>query len=302
MSFIIPCYKEPLEQFTMAVDSVIKQTYKNLEIILILDNPQNEELAAKAKEYVTLDERVRFYQNGKNLGLVGTLNKAIRLASGELIARLDSDDYAKPERIATQVQFFPEYDIVSSNFAFMNADNEIVRHRKFPIEDGEIKEHLINIEDCMYHVTWLLKKSVYYQLGFYRDIGPFEDYDFLLRAAKRNFKMYNIPDELTLYRISVGGISSTNNVRQHLGSEYLRANYADIEGITKEDIANYLVSPIGKEHAQAYKTFYKYKEKIMQSRGRCQYYFRLLCYGTYLAFINYYGRKKILAFARMMKF
>lgn len=302
VSFIIPCYKESLEQFTMAIDSALKQTYKNLEIIIILDNPENTELETKAKEYVRLDSRVHFYKNEKNLGLVKTLNLAIGFAKGELIARLDSDDYAKPERIATQIQFFPEYDIVSSNFAFINTDNNIVRHRKFPSKDEQIKEHLINIEDCMYHVTWLLKKNVYNQLNFYRDIGPFEDYDFLLRAVKRNFRMYNVPKELTFYRINKNGISNTNNVRQHLGSEYLRSNYTDIENISKDDIENYLASSVGKKHAQAYQDFYKYKAKIMQSKGRWQYYFRLLFYGTCLAFTNYYGRKKVRAFIQMIKF
>lgn len=298
VSFIIPCYKEPLWQFKMAIDSVINQTYKKLEIIIILDNPLNIELEKAAKEYVKQDGRIVFYKNENNLGLVGTLNKAIKLAQGELIARLDSDDYAKPERITEQLKYFPKYDIVSSDFAFINADNHVVRHRKFPNLDKNIKNHLINIEDCMYHVTWLVKKEVFYQLGFYRDIGPFEDYDFLLRACRMQLKLYNFPNELTMYRISVNGISSSNNIRQHLGSEYLREHYLNIENITRQDIDNYLASETGKRHAEEYKNFYKYKEKIMASKSKAIYYIRLLLYGGYLTVTNYYGRKKFLIMVR----
>lgn len=284
----------------MAIDSVIRQTYKKLEIIIVLDNPMNMELEKAAKEYANKDNRIVFYKNDYNLGLVGTLNKAIKLSHGEFIARLDSDDYAKPKRITEQLKYVPEYDIVSSNFAFMNSENNIVRHRVFPNNDKDVKRHLINIEDCMYHVTWLAKKSIFYELGFYRDVGPFEDYDFLLRAASKGYRLYNIPKELTYYRISMNGISNTNNVCQHLGSEYLREHYPNIDNITKSDIDNYIVSDVGKKHAEEYRFFFNYKVKIVASSSRLAYYSNLLIYGSYLVLSNYYGRKKLWGLFRSM--
>ena len=293
VSVIMPCYNEKKEHFIEAIESILKQTYKNLELMIILDNPENDLLKEIALEFTDFDDRVKFYINDKNLGLVGTLNRGVSLASGDIIVRLDSDDIAKSNRIEEQIKYIDKYDIVSSNFAFISNFGVVIRHRKFPSDCNEIEIYLKTRADCMYHTTWMLKKSIYYKLGLYRNIGPFEDYDFLLRALSRKLKLYNHKMELNYVRINPIGISYNNKVLQHLGSEYLRENYYRINSIEENDIKNYINSELGKKRANEYIKFYKITTKVYSSKNLFIYYFRLILYGPYLAVTNYYGRKKV---------
>ena len=294
VSVIMPCYREPLEYFRAAVESVLQQTYKSIELVLILDDPANTELRKSGERYAKTDARVHFYINEKNLKLTATLNKGIKLTNGDIIARLDADDIALPARIEKQMAYVDEYDLISTNFAFINSKGTIIRHRVFPTEDAAIKYYLTNIADCMYHTTWLGKKSTFLALNGYREIGPFEDYDFLLRAVKKNLKLYNLHEELTYYRMNTEGISFNNRVRQHLGSEFVREHHDQIETIGVSDIDDYLASSTGKKHADAYRSFCSVKNKIISANNTGEYIKRLLLYGPYLSIFNYYGRKFLL--------
>lgn len=247
----------------------------------------------QARKYATLDKRIKFYVNNSNLGLVGTLNYGIKLANGSIIARFDSDDIAHEQRIEEQLKYINEYDVISTNFAFISSQGNIIRHRVFPSSEKDVKKYLLKNADCMYHTTWLIKKVVYEKLGFYRNIGPFEDYDFLLRALKQGFRLINLERELNYVRINPIGISYTNKVLQHLGSEYLRNNFNKINDIKKIDIENYLNSATGKEHSKEYMKFCKITSNIYSSKNIVEFYIKLLLLGPYLVFFNYYGRRKI---------
>ena len=191
-----------------------------------------------------------------------------------------------------------EYDLISTNFAFINDQGNIVRHRHFPTQDKDIKRHLKNVADCMYHTTWLGKKRTFTCLGGYRDIGPFEDYDLLLRAVKKDMKLFNLHKELTYYRINTAGISYNNRIRQHLGSEYIRNHWESVDDITKKDIDMYLASDVGIEHAKAYKEFCSVKQRFLFPGSTVDYLKILLFYAPYLSIFNYYGRKIWLDFFR----
>ena len=293
VSFIIPCYRESEIQFRQSIDSVLAQTYTNLDVVIILDDPNSMELKSLGIQYSKQDERIRFFVNEQNLKLTNTLNKGLQLAKGDIIARLDSDDIASPQRIEKQMQYIDEYDLISSNFALINEDGNIIQHRKFPETDKDIKEFMLNSMDCMFHTTWLGKKSLFTQLNGYRNIGPFEDYDFLLRGINVGARYYNVQDELTQYRINLQGISQTNKALQHLGSEYLRTNIKKIEKIDAGEIEEYLNSPLGKKHLKSFDTYCNIKNKIFNAKSTRELYFLALLECPKLLF-NYYGRKKIL--------
>ena len=294
VTVIMPCFNEPESYLRCAADSILSQTYKSLELLIILDNPSNEKLKKIGGELEENDSRVTFVINPKNLKLTKTLNRGLCLAKGDIIARLDSDDIALPTRIERQMELIDKYDLISTNFAFINEDGNIIRHRSFPSESEEINNFLVHNADCMYHTTWLGKKSLFKDLGGYREIGPFEDYDFLLRAMLQGKKLYNCKEELNLYRVNHNGISYQHKLLQHLGSEYIRENYRNINQIEKSDIDTYISSFIGIKHAEQYKKFCRFTSKFYSSSNILQYYAQLLIYGPYLALFNYYGRRKLL--------
>lgn len=292
VSFLIPCYREKEEHFKKAIDSVLNQTYPYLDIIIILDDPTNDLLFQLGREYASQDSRVRFLVNEKNLKLVNTLNKGIQLAKGKIIARLDSDDIAYPTRIEEQLKYIDQYDLISTNFAFINEDGDTIQHRKYPEDDASIKKYMVNVMDSMFHTTWLGKKCLFEKLNGYRNIGPFEDYDFLLRGIVHGAKYYNVQQELTAYRVNLQGISQTNKALQHLGSEYIRENYKRIDSITNKDIECYMNSPLGKQHIEEFEKYCKIKSDIFASSSTKSFYMNTMKKAIHL-FGNYYGRKKI---------
>lgn len=77
VSILLPLYNESVEYATLAIDSLCNQTYTELEIILLLDNPQNKRLLSLLKEYTQRDNRIVLYINEKNMGLPTTLNFGI---------------------------------------------------------------------------------------------------------------------------------------------------------------------------------------------------------------------------------
>ncbi|MGL4742033.1 MAG: glycosyltransferase, partial [Sarcina sp.] len=89
VSVIMGVYNEKISWVKETINSILEQTYKNIELIVILDNPENQELKIFLDSY---KDKIKFEVNDKNLGLVKTLNRAIDLANGEYIARIDADD------------------------------------------------------------------------------------------------------------------------------------------------------------------------------------------------------------------
>lgn len=216
ISVILPVYNEPLHYLSESLGSITHQTYKNLEIIVIVDNPDNEQVINFISEAAKLDSRIRLIVNEENIGLTKTLNKAIKMTSGKLIARMDADDYSFPNRLEKELQLMNKYqlDFVGANIVEIDQDGkETGIITKFPHSHKYIKTY-IRYGDPMLHPTWLLKKSVYTKLNGYREIMAAEDCDFVVRAALSGFKLGVSREPLVKYRINQNSISRTNHKTQ----------------------------------------------------------------------------------------
>ena len=89
ISVLLPLYNEPISLAKQAIDSILNQTFSHLEVILLLDNPQNTELINLIQDYEGKDNRVITHINSSNKGLPETLNAGIHKAKGKYIARMD---------------------------------------------------------------------------------------------------------------------------------------------------------------------------------------------------------------------
>ncbi|WP_019205565.1 glycosyltransferase family 2 protein [Limosilactobacillus ingluviei] len=227
VSILIPVYNEPIEYIRQAVDSIRYQTYKNLELVIIIDNPDHHE----AIEYLTSisnnDARVRVYTNEQNLGLPKTLNKAIDLSHGSLIARMDADDWSTEKRIESQVEYINNFgvDLVASNVVDMDESGNLLgTGTKYPISSRGINNYL-KYGDCLPHPTWLGKRRIFENLAGYREIEACEDYDFVVRGAILRYSYGLIVEPLVRYRINMKGISQTKKVKQIAASKIIQKNY-----------------------------------------------------------------------------
>ncbi|OGC57889.1 hypothetical protein A3H26_01565 [candidate division WWE3 bacterium RIFCSPLOWO2_12_FULL_36_10] len=191
-----------------AVESIIKQTYRNFEFIIVDDDSTDE-----TWDYLKSlkDPRVKLIKNKKNLGLAASLNIALRQvfdreaqtesAQGDYIARMDADDISVPDRLKTQIDYLiknPQIDICGTWVKLIDENNQIIGTVHKPTNDEKIKKMNIWITGLI-HPTWLARREVFEKLnGYDTHYDMAEDYEFLIRA--KNFKMANINEELLMWR------------------------------------------------------------------------------------------------------
>lgn len=234
ISVIMATYKESEIFLRQSIESILNQTYKNIEFIIILDNPINEMHKRIVKEYADKDERIRFFVNEENLGLSKTLNKGISLANGEYIARMDADDVSLEYRLKKQYQYLVEndYDLIGGITQMIDeSDNTIFSIKRIPTDYNKIKK-VLRYGQCIAHPTWFGKKEVFEKLNGYRYIPLCEDYDFTLRAVLNGYKISNMNEILIKYRMTKDSVSRSNLYKQYLYMKYITNQYK------KDSIAN----------------------------------------------------------------
>lgn len=191
VSIVLASYNLP-EYFVIAFESLINQTWKNIEIIIADDcstNPKNKELILEYKrKYPAV---VQYIIQPQNAGIAKNKNTAYRMAKGDFICLLDGDDFYYPDKIACELELFrqhPEFDVVYSNFAFVDAAGKY----KSPwatgkAPDGNIFQHIIQ-EDFPYSMLYnfeLMRRSVFERYGYLdENFKMYEDWDLRIRYGK----------------------------------------------------------------------------------------------------------------------
>lgn len=120
VTVLMSMYNTPLEQLKLAIESILQQTYKDFEF-LIINDAASKQCVELVKSYD--DNRINLINNEVNLGLEKSLNKGLKLAKGNYIIRMDTDDIAYQNRIEKQIEFIKkhsEYSIVGSKAEYFN--------------------------------------------------------------------------------------------------------------------------------------------------------------------------------------
>lgn len=120
VTVLMSMYKTPLEQLKEAVESILNQSFRDFEF-LIIDDGASQESIDLVMSYN--DDRINLVRNKQNIGLEKSLNKGLRIAKGKYIVRMDTDDISYPDRIEKQIQFIKqheEYSIIGSKAAFFD--------------------------------------------------------------------------------------------------------------------------------------------------------------------------------------
>ena len=228
VSVIMSTYKEEEKYLRAAIESVLNQTYKDFEFIIILDNPDNTVHISIIEEYAFNDKRIRFYKNEANLGLTKSLNKGLSLAKGRYICRMDADDISENNRIEIQKKYLEEnnYDLIGGITQIVDENNNAIYSiKRIPTDFSKIKK-IIKYNQCIAHPTWLGKKEIFDNLNGYREIPLCEDYDFTLRAILKGYAISNINEQVLKYRMTSNSVSRNNLLEQFLYSKYITKCYS----------------------------------------------------------------------------
>lgn len=215
ISIIIPVYNH--EAFVeQAIKSACSQTCSDLEIIII-DDASSDSSASISARVAERDERCIFFRNEVNLGAARTINKGLRMARGDFVAILNSDDIFEPERmeVLRDIAEKERLDFIITDIVLINRAGDVIKDKShWWIQWYEaLKAHYVLTGDPVATIlggnfaittsNFFLRRTILKQLGYFNDYRYVSDYDFLLRflAERRNGFKFLHQSALLRYRL-----------------------------------------------------------------------------------------------------
>lgn len=196
VSIITPMYNA--EKFiSKTIESVISQTYKDWELLILNDNSKDKSYEI-ANKYAENDNRIKIVNMTENIGVVNGRNKLTEMATGEFIAFLDADDYWKSEKLEKQISFMKEknaniscteYCRVSENETFINniKIKEEIKYKDL------LKNNFLGCLTVVYNCKKIGKR-------YFKERKKNEDYVLWLEIVKET-KIYGLKENLAFYRV-----------------------------------------------------------------------------------------------------
>lgn len=205
-SILLSLYKKEQPSFLkQSLDSLLSQTLRPNEIVLVKDGPLTSELEAVVSDFAKHFASLKIIALPQNLGLGKALNEGLKHCSYELVARMDTDDIAKPNRFEKQIRIFneyPEIDVCSAWMEeFVDSPKHSVSIKKIPEQHNDIVIYAQSRNPINHPVVMFRKKAVL-EAGAYQHFPLFEDYYLWIRMLKNGAKFYNIQESLLYFRTS----------------------------------------------------------------------------------------------------
>lgn len=196
--------KEKPEYLKLSIDSMLNQTVKPSEIVIVKDGPLTDELDKLIDEYKkNNNELFNVVVSKHNLGLGKALNLGLKNCNNELVARMDTDDISLPKRCEKQLSKFKnDNELVILGTAideFYNDENEIISSRVVPTSHEDIYQ-FAKRRSPFNHPTVMYKKSEVLKFGGYSDLKRNQDVDLFGRMIFNNCKAENLEESLLLFR------------------------------------------------------------------------------------------------------
>lgn len=219
VSVIMANYNTPAEYLRQALDSILKQTYTNFEIIIVDDASTDDSLSV-IESYC--DKRITVLRNDHNIGLTKSLNKAIAVCKGEFIARMDLDDISEPDRFEKQIRYLQTHPkvIVCGTWAKLfgkwekfHSSNTLCR----TIPDRETYKvyQLFGNHPNIVHISAMFNHALLKQEGITYDERYLYAQDYRMWiSCNEKYDCYIIPEFLVNYRVRDGAISVSRRKSQ----------------------------------------------------------------------------------------
>lgn len=214
ISIILPTYNGA-KYIQESIDSVLWQSYKNFELILIND-ASNDETENLIKPYLKKDSRIKYIKNKENLQLTKSLNLWLNKSSWEYIARIDDDDiWCDREKLHKQIIYMQDNEncwLCGTWIVLINEKGELWEKIINRWNDSSIRNH-ISQSNQFAHSSVMMRGSIIEDVGYYNEedyCRYTEDYDLWLRIWRRS-EFHNLQDCCVAYRVRSGSITWTKN-------------------------------------------------------------------------------------------
>ena len=188
-----------------SLDSIFVQTVSPNEVVLVEDGPLSSELNDIISEYSAKYPILKIIPLPTNQGLGKALNEGLKHCSYDIVARMDTDDIAKPDRFEKQIRVFqehPELDVVGAWIdEFEETTSNIISTRKLPEVHDDICQ-FAKKRNPENHPVIMFRKQAVLAAGGYQHFPLFEDYYLWIRMLQNGAKFYNIQESLLYFRFS----------------------------------------------------------------------------------------------------
>jgi len=235
VSIILPTYNR-CHFLLQAIESVLNQTFKDFELIIINDGSTDE-----TKEFLkTIKDRRVVIINQKNAGLTKSLNKGLKIAKGEFIARIDDDDvWIDSKKLEKQIDFLtthPEYVLCGGGAIVIDEKGKELFRWLLPETDKKIREKIL-FQNQIIHSSVVFRKIPNF---FYsEELKVAQDWEFWLRLGKVG-KFYNFQAYFIKQKFHRKSISSKNYLLELKTGIKIIKNYKDYPHFEKALLYNYL--------------------------------------------------------------
>lgn len=182
-----------------AIDSILSQTFRDFELLIIDDSSTD-----KTRDIILAykDTRIRLVKTKKKIGITKSLNKGLKIARGNYIARLDSDDISYPDRLKKQMSFLEnnkDYAIVGSRTEVIDEDGDHIEYWNQE-ESAELIFYTLSYRNCLTSSSVMFNKKIVDSLGGYDEsCDRAEDFELWYRIS-RKYRIYTIPEYLVKWR------------------------------------------------------------------------------------------------------
>jgi hypothetical protein len=221
-----------------SVESVLAQRFADLELVVV-DDGSRDRSAEIVRAYT--DPRVRLLVNDRNLGLAPSLGRGVAEARGELVARLDADDVALPDRLERQVAFMdahPDVALVGSWYEEMSADGAPGARVRVPTAHWDLRWHLHLYSPFAHSAVLWRRELVAREIGSYDERLAYSmDYDLWWRISRR-LLVANVPADLVRLRVHASSMTATYGERTREGLHMQATHAARLLGWPADDPEN----------------------------------------------------------------
>jgi glycosyltransferase involved in cell wall biosynthesis len=231
VTVLMPVYNGE-EYLSGAIESILNQTFRDFEFLIVSEYGSSEESLAIIKKYT--DERIRHIHNTARLGLVESLNLGLKEAKGEYIARMDADDISYPKRFELQVKLMDNRKEVGICGTWVETIGDKSKSiYRYPTNPNKIQSRLL-FDSPLAHPSVIFRKIFLEKFGLKYDINDLYAEDWSLwQKSSFIFPIINIPKVLLKYRITDHSISRSNansqlNVIKSIHSKNLQTLCGDI--------------------------------------------------------------------------
>ena len=255
VSVIMSVYREDVSWIRLSVESIINQTFGDFEYIIVNDDPESVVNKKVISEYANKDSRIKLIENGENIGLTKSLNKALAIAEGKYIARMDADDYSHSTRFEKQVIFLdshPEIVMVGCYARVMDETGRVV-DEMHTSNDYMILSSMMPFIQPIYHPSMMYRREIDgIPIQYNEDMRVSQDYELCSRLIK--YPLSNIPEYLLDYRMSAKQMTKVN-----------KANYITKDAPIRKKLLHQYYNSITDQDAEAFISMY-YLQQIDKAK------------------------------------